>query len=125
MDCASSHEFQKPAEPKQSEHTVVGTTVKARFVIQLRMEREPRKEMTMSLLVLSVATKPVMSERIEFSNSVRVLVFAASTRAQFPWGHMILVLELLLLTRQYAAAEYWLKNCSWLSTSADTAIFRY
>lgn len=56
-----------------------------------------------------------------FSNSVKVLVFAASTLAQLPCGQVILVLGLLLLTRQYAAAEYWLKNWSWSRILADTA----
>ena len=57
-----------------------------------------------------------------FSNSVSVFVFAASTRAQLPCGHVTFVLGLLLLPRQYAAAEYWLKNSSWSRTLADTAI---
>jgi hypothetical protein len=47
-----------------------------------------------------------------FSNSVSVLVLAASTRAQFPCGQVTFVLGLLLFPRQYAAAEYWLKNSS-------------
>jgi hypothetical protein len=75
-----------------------------RLVSQLRTEREPRKEITMALLVVSVATKPVTSDFMElfrvsvmsvgvgvvksvepyFSNSVSVVVFAASTRSQFP-----------------------------------------
>jgi hypothetical protein len=93
------------------------------LVIQFRILLEPRKDSTMSLLVVSVATKPVMSEMIEFSNSVSVVVFAASTLAQLPCGQVILVLGLLLLPRQYEAAEYWLKNESWSSMEAETAGF--
>ena len=110
FDCASSQEDQKPMDAAQSVQSVVGDTGKFKFVSQLRTEREPRKERTMSLLVVSVATKPVISDWMEFSNSVRVLVFACSTLAQFPWGQVIFVLGLLLFPRQYAAAEYWLKN---------------
>lgn len=44
---------------------VVGTARKAKFVSQLRTEREPRKESTMTWLVVSTATKPVMSEARE------------------------------------------------------------
>ena len=54
------------------------------LVSQLRTLLDPRKDRTMSLLVVSVATKPVTSDLMLFSNSVRVLVFAASTRAQLP-----------------------------------------
>jgi hypothetical protein len=68
-----------------------------KFVTQLRMLREPRKERTMSLLVVSVATKPVTSEAMLFSNSVKVLVVAASTSGQFPWAQVICVLGELLL----------------------------
>jgi hypothetical protein len=106
LDWASSQEAQKPALEAQSVHSVVVVTGNWTLVSQFRTEREPRKDRTMSLLVLSVATKPVMSDLMEFSNSVRVLVFAASTLAQFPCGHVILVLGLLLFPRQYAAAEY-------------------
>jgi hypothetical protein len=59
--CASSHELQKPVAASQLEQMVVLRVGKFRFVIQLRTEREPRKEMTMSLFVVSVATKPVAS----------------------------------------------------------------
>lgn len=118
---ASSHEAQNPVLELHVEQIVVGMTGNCTFVSQLRTERDPRKERTMSLFVESVATKPVTSDLMEFSNSVKVLVLAASTRAQFPWGQVILVLGLLLFTRQYAAAEYWLKNCSWSRTLADTA----
>jgi hypothetical protein len=83
----------------------VGNTT---LVIQLRMEREPRKLRTMRLFVESVATKPVTSVAREFSNSVRVLVLANSTRGQFPWAQVSLVLGELLFERQYAAALYWL-----------------
>lgn len=41
-----------------------------------------------------------------FSNSVRVFVSAASTLAQFPCGHVILVPVELLFPPQYAAALY-------------------
>lgn len=54
----------------------------------------------MSLLVVSVATKPVTSDLMLFSNSLSVFVLAASTRAQLPWGQVTLVLGLLLLPRQ-------------------------
>jgi hypothetical protein len=90
----------------------VGPAGKLTFVIQFRTLLEPRKDRTMSLLVVSVATKPVTSVARLFSNSVRVFVFAASTRAQLPCGQVILVLGLLLLPRQYAAAEYCEKNCN-------------
>lgn len=43
----------------------VGTTGKLRLVSQLRTEREPRKERTISLFVVSVATKPVISDLME------------------------------------------------------------
>jgi hypothetical protein len=36
-----------------------------RLVSQLRTEREPRKEITIALLVVSVATKPVTSDFME------------------------------------------------------------
>ena len=58
-----------------------------------------------------------------FSNSVRVFVSAASTRAQFPCGHVILVPVELLFPPQYAAALYWEKNCSWSRTLAEIAGF--
>lgn len=57
-----------------------------------------------------------------FSNSVSVFVLAASTRAQFPCGQVTFVLGLLLFPRQYAAAEYWLKNWSWSKMFAETAV---
>lgn len=44
---------------------LVGATGKLRLVSQLRTEREPRKESTISLLVESVATKPVTSDLME------------------------------------------------------------
>lgn len=126
--CASSQELQKPMEDAQVAQIVVEITGNWTLVSQLRTEREPRKESTMSLLVVSVATKPVMSDLTElvgiskcqfdmlgmpyFWNSISVFVLAASTRAQLPCGHIIFVPGLLLFTRQYAAAEYWLKNWS-------------
>jgi hypothetical protein len=75
----------------------------------------------MSLLVESVATKPVTSVSMLFSNSVRVFVCAASTRGQFPWAQVSLVLGELLLERQYAAAEYCEKNWRRLRRSVETA----
>lgn len=57
----------------------------------------------------------------DFWNSVSVLVFAASTLAQLPWGQVILVLGLLLFDRQYAAALYCEKNCSLSRMAAETA----
>jgi hypothetical protein len=54
----------------------------------------------MSLLVVSVATKPVMSEMMLFSNSETVFVLAASTSGQLPCGQVILVLGESLLPRQ-------------------------
>ena len=54
----------------------VGITGNCTLVIQLRTLRLPRKEITMSLLVVSVATKPVTSEAMLFSNSESVVVFA-------------------------------------------------
>jgi hypothetical protein len=98
--CASSHEFQKPTLARQVGQMVVGKVGNTRLVIQLRMLREPRKERTMSLLVVSVATKPVTSVLMLFSNSVRVLVLAASTRGQLPWAQVSFVLGELLLFRQ-------------------------
>lgn len=62
---ASSQEAQKPIEDAQVVQIVVGMTGNWTFVSQLRTEREPRKERTMRLLVVSVATKPVMSDLIE------------------------------------------------------------
>lgn len=59
-----------------------------------------------------------------FSNSVRVVVSAASTSAQLPWGQVTFVPGLSLLPRQYAAAEYWEKNWSLLKTSVETAVGR-
>jgi hypothetical protein len=101
------------------------------------VDREPRKERTISLLVLSVAMKPVTSvigelfqvsecsyrgaDIAHFVNSIIVFVSAASTRAQFPCGQVTLVLGLLLFPVQYAAAEYWLKNSSWSRMLLDTA----
>lgn len=63
--CASSQDVQKPTEVAQVEQIVVGATGKLRLVSQLRTLREPRKERTMSLFVVSVATKPVTSDLIE------------------------------------------------------------
>jgi hypothetical protein len=58
-----------------------------------------------------------------FSNSVSVFVSAASTLAQFPCGHVILVPVELLFPPQYAAALYWAKNSSWSRTLASMAAF--
>ena len=66
FDCASSQEDQKPMDAAQSVQSVVGATGNWTFVSQFRTEREPRKDRTMSLLVVSVATKPVMSDLMEF-----------------------------------------------------------
>lgn len=79
---------------------VVGIVGKTRLVIQLRMEREPRKDRTMSLLVVSRAMKPVTSVAIEFSNSVNVVVLADSMRGQLPWAQVTLSPGELLLARQ-------------------------
>ena len=73
---ASSHEFQKPSEEEHVAQMAVGITGNCTLVIQLRTLRLPRKEITMSLLVVSVATKPVTSEAMLFSNSESVVVFA-------------------------------------------------
>jgi hypothetical protein len=64
----------------------------------------------MSLLVVSVATKPVTSVTRLFSNSETVFVDADSTSGQLPCAQVTLVLGELLLDGQYAAAEYWEKN---------------
>jgi len=96
----SSQLDQNPALDAHVGHIDVGSTGKTKFVIQLRTLREPRKDSTMSLFVASVATKPVTSLLMLFSNSVRVLVSADSTRAQFPWGQVTFVLGELLLLRQ-------------------------
>lgn len=74
---ASSQEFQKPVEASQVLQMVVGVSKRSqskffgkrgeylpgkfRLVIQLRTEREPRKETTIREFVVSVATKPVTS----------------------------------------------------------------
>lgn len=58
---ASSHDFQNPVAALQFEQIVVSVVGKLRFVIQLRRERDPRKEIIMSELVESVATNPVAS----------------------------------------------------------------
>jgi len=57
-----------------------------------------------------------------FSNSVSVVVSAASTRAQLPCGQVTFVPGLLLFPRQYAAAEYCEKNWSWSKISLETAM---
>jgi hypothetical protein len=100
LDCASSQLAQKPMWLAQVGQILVGPAGKLTLVIQLRTLLLPRKLSTMSLFVVSVATKPVISVARLFSNSVRVFVFAASTRAQFPCGQVILVLGELLLPRQ-------------------------
>jgi hypothetical protein len=119
---ASSHDDQKPVDALQVGQIPVGMTGKLTFVSQLRTLLEPRKERTMSLLVVSMATKPVISLAMEFWNSVVVIVVAASTRAQFPCGQVTFEPGLLLFPRQYAAAEYWEKNWSWSRTFAETAL---
>lgn len=58
------------------EQIVVGNTGNCTLVIQLRTEREPRKDTTMRPLVVSVATKPVTSDLMLFSNSDHVVVLA-------------------------------------------------
>jgi hypothetical protein len=70
------------------------------FVIQILTLREPRNETTMRLFVVSVATKPVTSVLIEFSNSVKVFVFAACTKGQFPFEQVSLVSGESLLSGQ-------------------------
>jgi hypothetical protein len=54
----------------------------------------------MSLLVVSVATKPVTSVARLFSNSLTVDVLADSTSGQFPCAQLSLVLGELLLEGQ-------------------------
>src|SRR5690242_11957443 len=78
---ASSQLAQNPRWLAHVGQILVGPAGKLTFVIQFRTLLEPRKDRTMSLLVVSVATKPVTSVARLFSNSVRVFVFAASTRA--------------------------------------------
>ena len=119
--CASSQEVQKPKLAEQRGQMEVGRTGNWMLVSQLRILREPRKLNTINEFVVSTATKPVISLMMEFSNSVSVVVFAASTRAQFPSEQVILVLGELLLERQYAAAEYWAKNSRFERIGADTA----
>jgi hypothetical protein len=97
---ASSQENQKPWLATHSGQIVVGSVGKTRFVIQFLMLREPRNDRTMSLLVESVATKPVTSVARLFSNSDTVDVDADSTRGQFPWAQLSLVLGELLLEGQ-------------------------
>src|SRR5690242_18142605 len=63
--CASSQDCQKPIEELQVAHMAVGITGNLMLVSQLRTDLEPRKESTISLLVVSVATKPVMSDLSE------------------------------------------------------------
>lgn len=63
--CASSQDDQKPNDELQVAQMVVGITGNLTLVSQLRTDLEPRKESTMSLLVVSVATKPVMSDLSE------------------------------------------------------------
>lgn len=50
---------------KQVLQIVVGAMGKFRLVNQLRTDLEPRKERTISLFVVSVATNPVMSDLME------------------------------------------------------------
>ena len=87
-------------DARQVGQIVVAEVGKLRFVSQFRTLLDPRKLSTINLLVVSVATKPVTSVAREFSNSVSVFVFAASTLAQLPCGHVIFVLGELLLERQ-------------------------
>ena len=63
--CASSQDCQKPMLDRQVLQMVVEATGKLRLVSQLRTDLEPRKESTISLLVVSVATNPVMSDLME------------------------------------------------------------
>jgi hypothetical protein len=97
---ASSHEAQKPSEAEQVAQISVMTTGNSMSVRKFLVLLLPRKDSTMSLLVVSVATKPVMSEMMLFSNSETVLVLAASTSGQLPWGQVILVLGESLFPRQ-------------------------
>jgi hypothetical protein len=104
---------------------VEGPVGNSRLVIQFLTLREPRNEITIREFVVSVATKPVASvlsvlgfvsgllremmrtrKQTHFSNSVSVLVLAASILAQLPCGQVIFVFGELLLSRQYAAALY-------------------
>jgi hypothetical protein len=62
---ASSQDDQKPIDDAQVAQIEVGMTGNSMLVSQLRTEREPRKERTMRLLVVSVATKPVTSVLME------------------------------------------------------------
>jgi hypothetical protein len=78
----------------------VGVTGNTRFVIQFLTLLLPRNDSTMSLLVESVATKPVTSDAMLFSNSVRVDVLADSTSGQLPWAQVSLVRGELLFARQ-------------------------
>lgn len=48
------------------------------------MDLEPRNDTTIRELVVSIATKPVVSVTVVSSNSTVVLVDAVSTRGQFP-----------------------------------------
>lgn len=68
--CASSHDCQNPIELLHVAQMVVGAMGKLRLVSQLRTLREPRKERTMSLLVVSVATKPVTSDFMELAEKL-------------------------------------------------------
>ena len=49
----------------QVEQIVVGAMGKLRLVSQLRTDLEPRNDRTISLLVVSVATNPVISDLME------------------------------------------------------------
>jgi hypothetical protein len=65
---ASTQDVQNPSwavHPVQMSVVVTGKSASAR---KLRTLEEPRKETTMSLFVLSVATKPVTSVRRELEN---------------------------------------------------------
>jgi hypothetical protein len=57
----SSHDCQNPSWAVQSEQRSVSTKPNSRFVIQLSTDELPRKDVTTSLFVLSMATKPVTS----------------------------------------------------------------
>ena len=63
--CASSQDCQKPMLDWQLLQMVVDAMGKLRFVSQFRTDLEPRKDRTISLLVVSVATKPVISDLME------------------------------------------------------------
>src|SRR5690242_5741776 len=67
---ASVQDRQNPACAVHREQRSVGTSPKSRFVSQLSMDWEPRKETTITLLVWSRATKPVTSVRVSVLKAV-------------------------------------------------------